>query len=51
MSGETVYCDNYDEISGNVVSSTDQVETKVVQAPETPEPAASEVEVETKAAE
>ncbi|HET6911618.1 MAG TPA: hypothetical protein VFH54_20005 [Mycobacteriales bacterium] len=48
-------CDNYDEImaQGNVAGTlrAPAVETKVVQAPETVEPQASDVEVETKAAE
>lgn len=44
---EVAYCDNYDEIVGNTVASTVQVETKVVAAPETPEPEASDVQVET----
>lgn len=47
-------CDNYDEImaQGNVAGTLHApVETKVVQAPETVEPQASGVEVETKVAE
>lgn len=51
MSGETVYCDNYDEIKGNVFRSTVQVETKVVSPDEPAEPQSADVQVETKDAE
>jgi hypothetical protein len=49
---ETVYCDNYDELAGNVYSATVQApETKVVKAPKHAAAKASDVEVDTKAAE
>jgi hypothetical protein len=45
---EIVYCDDYEAITGK---SRGEVETKVVPAPVTPSAKASEVDVETKAAE
>lgn len=44
-------CDNYDELTGEQSMGTlpaePEIETKVVQAPETPEPAPADVTVET----
>lgn len=48
------YCDNYEELTGKQRDNAAEpavvslVETKVVEAPETPEPQASDVPVETK---
>lgn len=46
--GDAYYCDDYEAIHGHKPGER-PVETKVITAPETPDPTASGVPVETKA--